>query len=221
MGDALNTSVFRRDSPIFRWTGYLPIFPIIFHEKAASLRYGDVNARYAFGTKTVFHPTVAARTASEALERAAVVSDSLARQFDGPLVDSRHQFTDVAHTGCRTPWQDFCRSMLSAIDYALSAGAQVMVVTQPYELGLGDRHLGQQREVAAMLDRRFGRDARMRYVNLGPVVDLQDPSLSYDHMHLTAAGNAIIARALVEPVAEMAALRDARTGEQQKRGTHE
>ena len=34
---APNFSVFRHDSPVFRLTGYLPIFPIVFKEKAAAM----------------------------------------------------------------------------------------------------------------------------------------------------------------------------------------
>ena len=40
-----NRQVFRRDSPVFRLTGYLPIFPIIFKEKAAALRCGRGGGR--------------------------------------------------------------------------------------------------------------------------------------------------------------------------------
>ena len=42
-----NVAVFRHDSPVFRLTGYLPIFPIIFKEKAAAmLNGGDAGAFY-------------------------------------------------------------------------------------------------------------------------------------------------------------------------------
>ena len=72
---------------------------------------------------------------------------------------------------------------------------------------MADHHREQQHEMSAMLQRRFGRDPRVRYVNLGPAVDLDDSRLSYDHMHLTAAGNAVIAGALVQPVLEMSQVR--------------
>ena len=45
--DAANRSVFRHESPIFRLTGYLPVFPIIFREKASILLYGDTRAAYS------------------------------------------------------------------------------------------------------------------------------------------------------------------------------
>jgi hypothetical protein len=66
--------------------------------------------------------------------------------------------------------------------------------------------MDQQRELAGMLERRFAGDRRVRHVNLGEAVNLADPELSFDGMHLTAAGNRPVAAALVAPVIEMAAL---------------
>jgi len=208
MGDkrAPNVAVFRHDSPVFRLTGYMPIFPIVFREKAAALLYGSPGELYKFGAKTVFHPNIASRTAAESLRVAADVSDQLSKQLDRVTGEPPRRITDVASTGCKAPWPEYCRSVLVATEFALKAGKQVLVVTQPYELGtFGERHREQQSEMAAMLARRFDSDPRVRYVNLGPVVDLADPALSFDHMHLTAPGNAIVAAALVPPVVEMAA----------------
>jgi hypothetical protein len=47
----------------------------------------------------------------------------------------------------------------------------------------------------------------VKYVDLGPRVDLRDPALSFDHMHLTAVGNERVAEGLVEPVLELAVAR--------------
>jgi hypothetical protein len=215
MGDpnGPNVAVFRHDSPVFRLTGYLPIFPIIFREKAAALMYGNVSELYRFGDKTVFRPNVAKRTAAESLRVAADVGDSLSRQLDRATAEPARRITDVASTGCKPPWQEYCRSVLVATEFARQHDKQVLVVTQPYELGkVGERHIEQQREMAAMLQRRFGGDPMVRYVNLGTTVDLYDPALSFDRMHLTAEGNRRVARALVEPVVAMAAVRGTRGG---------
>ena len=215
MGDpnGPNVAVFRHDSPVFRLTGYLPIFPIIFREKAAALMYGNVSELYRFGDKTVFRPNVAKRTAAESLRVAADVGDSLSRQLDRATAEPARRITDVASTGCKPPWQEYCRSVLVATEVARQHDKQVLVVTQPYELGkVGERHIEQQREMAAMLQRRFGGDPMVRYVNLGTTVDLYDPALSFDRMHLTAEGNRRVARALVEPVVAMAAVRGTRGG---------
>jgi len=93
------------------------------------------------------------------------------------------------------------------VTWALDHHKQVLVVTQPYELGpqLRARHADQQRALATMVERRFPGDGRVRYLNLGDVVDLADPTLSFDRMHLTADGNDRIAHALLEPILQMAA----------------
>jgi hypothetical protein len=208
MADPLrpNVAVFRHDSPVFRLTGYLPIFPIVFREKAAALLYGNANELYKFGEKTVFHPTIATRTAAESLRVAADVGDQLSKQLDRVTAEPARRITDVASTGCTPPWPEYCRSVLVATEFALQRDKQVLVVTQPYQTDkVGPRHREQQREMAAMLQRRFGGDRRVGYVNLGSSVDLRDPALSFDHMHLTAPGNARIADALVQPVLDMAA----------------
>jgi hypothetical protein len=217
MGDPRgpNLSVFRHTSPVFRLTGYLPIFPMIFREKAGLILHGgDVDALYRElqardGSKTVFRPGLAAKTAAGVLTATADIGQSLERQLGRVAAEPRHEITDVAATGCKSPWEQYCRSVLVAVEFAVQHDKQVLVVTQPYGAGpiFRARHSEQQREMAAMLARRFGSDPRVNYVNLGDQVALEDPALSFDQMHLTVAGNARVAAGLVEPVLEMAARR--------------
>jgi lysophospholipase L1-like esterase len=88
----------------------------------------------------------------------------------------------------------------------LSQHRQVLFITQPYELGeyLRMRHKEQQHEAASMIARRFGNRPDVAYVNFGEAIDLADPSLSFDRMHLTADGNRRLAAMLAEPVMAMA-----------------
>src|SRR5215831_16663444 len=79
-----NTSVFRHQSAIFRSTGYLPIFPLIFREKAAALLHGgNAAAMYPLyrGDKTVFHPSWTHRTSAAVLTSSAAIEEALERQF--------------------------------------------------------------------------------------------------------------------------------------------
>jgi hypothetical protein len=204
-----NLSVFRHDSPVFRLTGYLPIFPIIFKEKAAAMLHGgDTSAVYRNSGKTVFSASIADRAAAGVLDATAAVGESLERQLDRVSREPARTVADGGATGCTALWQPYCRSVQTAIDYALKAGKQVMVITQPYEAGteLRARHQSQQQDLASMLDRKFGADRRVEYVNLGNTVNLLDPRLSFDSMHLTPAGNRLIADALVAPVRDMSSM---------------
>jgi hypothetical protein len=199
-------AVFRRESAIFRLTGYMPVFPIVAREKASVLLYGDTRRVYATAqhAQTVFRPGLASKATAGVLESAAAVSESLERQFEH--VVSRHT-ADVAPekndpSGCSGTWTAYCRLMYAAIVTARNRGVQVLVATPPYALGeqLRTANVAQQREVADMISRVFANDRDVMYVNLGDAVDLADPALAFDRMHLTAEGNARIAAALAEPM---------------------
>lgn len=191
-----NRRIYRRSSPIFQLTGYLPILPVVLHEKMLLLKTGgSLEAAYQ-ETPTVFKPSLGQRAAAAGIEGALAVNASLERQL-GRLTD-RPLPPPSATDGCGEPWVFYCQGIASAIDYALSRRAAVIVVTQPY---VSDRHRQQQQATRAMLRQRFGAEPRVRYVDLGAdVVDLKNPSICYDGVHLTARGNEQIARRLVEPV---------------------
>jgi len=73
-------------------------------------------------------------------------------------------------------------------------------VTQPY---LSDLHVDQQEALATSLQRQFSSESRVRYLNLGRLIDLTDPLMAYDRMHLSAQGNQKIAATLAFAVLEM------------------
>jgi hypothetical protein len=204
-----NLAVFRHDSPVFRLTGYLPIFPIIFKEKAAVMAGGNPNSAYWPDARTKFHAGLATRTTAEVLRAAAEVTQSIERQISRVATEPPRRIVDAASSGCREPWQEYCRSVSVAVDFALQYGAQVLVVTQPWGLGFRARHQDQQGEMARMIERRYGGNPRVQYANLGHTVDLADSALTFDGMHLTTAGNDRMAAAFVPPVLEMAVRRAA------------
>lgn len=203
LGDEPNLAVGRRDSPIFRFTGYFPIFPIAFTEKAMALRQGgDLEGAYR-GKSTVFRPGLATRATASALEAAARIATSLDEQLgrfsrapDLHRVETRLHVTD---SGCAPRWAHYCGAVYDAARFALDRGKRVLVVTQPY---INERHPAQQTALRVMLEARFNGNQRVGYANLGNLIDLKS-ALSYDGMHLTADGNAIIATHLLQPVAHL------------------
>jgi hypothetical protein len=207
MGERSNLQVFRHDSPVFRLTGYLPIFPIIFKEKAAAMASGgDAGAYYRHDGRTVFHAGLATRAGAGVLDATANVAEALETQLGRISAEPVHR-VDGAGSNCASPWAAYCQSMAAAIRYAREQGAQVLVATQPYLRGpvLYPRHFAQQNELRAMLQREFGSDRSVAYVNLGDRVDVQNPHMSFDRMHLTRAGNREAAAAFFDPVLTLAA----------------
>src|SRR5262249_49789745 len=147
---------------------------------------------------------------AEVLRGAGQVSESLERQLSRVSPEAARHIDDPASTGCKSPWEQYCRSIMDAVDLALRRNYQVLGATQPYGAGpyFRQRHSDQQSEMAAMLKRKFPAAPSVRYVNFGDVVDLMDPRLSFDRMHLSALGNRRIAAAFVQPVLDMAAQRE-------------
>jgi hypothetical protein len=207
LGDAPRIDVYRRTSPVFRLTGYMPIFPLIFREKAfALMNDGNVKAGYE-GTlrpdKTVFRPGMATQVGAAALEAAAATANSLEQQL-GRLTADREALREVTPTtGCLARWHHYCGAQADAISAARARGRSVLVVTQPY---ISDQHVDQQRALIGMIESQFGTDARVAHANLGPVVDLRNVQLAFDGMHLTPQGNRLVGEALVEPVLALDAI---------------
>ena len=204
----VNSQVFRRDSPVFRLTGYLPIFPIIFKEKAAALRSGGKpGAAYDASQQTVFGPGLAARGAAGVLSTLSGVSDAIGQQANGVSSPTHRDAPARGMSGCEFPWTLYCESMKAAIEFARSRGIAVLVVGQPAlpaNTPGGARHFHQQQQLAALIARQFGNDSRVQYVSMRDVVDTSDPSESFDLMHLTADGNRLVARRLATAVREFA-----------------
>src|SRR6185295_18488899 len=104
-----NRLVSRRDSPVFRLTGYFPIFPMVFREKAAAIRYGgNIDAMYRAGAdgevKTVFRPGVAGRAIAGTLDAAVTVSRSLESQLERLTDERPRDRDDGAPQSCAFPW---------------------------------------------------------------------------------------------------------------------
>lgn len=203
LGNEPNLAVGRRDSPVFRLTGYFPIFPIAFAEKAMALRHGgDLDGAYR-GKSTVFKPGLASRATATALETAAHIAETLDTQL-GKLshADELHRVETRLHvtdSGCAARWAHYCGAVYDATRFALDRGKRVLVVTQPY---ISDQHPLQQAEMRAMLEARFKGNPSVGYANLGNLIDLKS-RLAYDGMHLTADGNAVVASHLLQPVADL------------------
>jgi len=177
---------FRHRSPLFGWTGYLPLLPSLTVDKLT------VWNRQRLGEKrtVVFTPPSADRT-----NDATKLAEQL-KKMDSPAAPNERP---PAQT-CSPQWQFYCERIVAASELALAKGKRVLIVGEPY---INDDHVDQQAELERMLKFRFAGQPRLRYLNLGRVVDLRDPSLCWDGMHLSVEGNRRIAAALIQPALEM------------------
>lgn len=211
--ESVNRNVYRRDSAVFRLVGYYPILPLYLEEKARMLRYGsDLSAGYEAErllernlTPTVmFSPTLAQRTGASALEALAVMTKALNGQFEETgVVRPPAIQADDSTLGCDFPHVTYCESMAAAIRWGVERGKTVVVATQPLmPEGRGrELHELQNKMLAGMMANWFGRDPRIVFTDLSSLIDLRQPALTFDAMHLNPEGNDRVAAALVEPIA--------------------
>jgi lysophospholipase L1-like esterase len=195
--DAVNTLLWRRQSPVFRATGYMPILPLVFREKAMKLRSGG-QLDAAYRGRVEFKPGLAARASAGALQTAAAIAESLGTTIGRVTGDPA--LAAQAGTLDTNTWRHYTDNVLAAVRFARARSVKVVVVTQPYA---SDAHIAQQRALAEALAAAFGKDDGVKYVNLGTAIDLRDRRIAYDGLHLVPRGNELVAEALVPAVLEM------------------
>jgi hypothetical protein len=201
---AANTQVYRRQSVVFRLTGYSPILPLLLKEKAMALRSGGLTNAYAQEGKVVFRPNVAQRTSAAALETANAIGEALGRQLE--RLAEEPPGTPLPGSDCAPPWSRYCESIVRATRYARAQGAKVMVVAQPVYPSEHSRQLEglQQASLAAALTKRFGADPGVMQLDLSQGIDLSDKNYSFDSMHLGRDGNLKLAQLMAPSVLALA-----------------
>jgi lysophospholipase L1-like esterase len=194
---SFNTNMFRRQSSIFRLTGYFPLLPVVAREKAMALRSNDIHAAYR--QKTTFRPNVMQRVGASTLETGVAIAASLDRQLNQviPNPSTTHQPVptklDVVDA--------YCESIARAIVYARARGNSVLVVGQPH---ISEGHARQQRVLREFLANRFGHDRLVQYFDAARTVDLTNLAIAPDGMHLGREGYGMVADALTGPVLDLA-----------------
>jgi len=184
--NAPNYFNFRHRSPLFGRTGYLPLLPALTVDK---LTVWNRQRQGEKGT-VVFTPPSATRT-----NDAATLTEQL-KTMESPAAANERPPAQI----CSPQWQFYCERIVAASELVLAKGKRVLIVGEPY---INDYHVDQQSELERVLKFRFAGEPRLRYLNLGRVVDLRDPSLCWDGMHLSVEGNRRIAAALMQPALEM------------------
>ena len=179
-----NKIIFRHRSPVFLWTGFLPLLPSLTIDKLT------VWKRELSGSdeRTIFEPPDVKTIKN---------GDELRKQV-GSL--TQKDTTKDATTATCAEWQFYCEQISETVSVALKEGKRVLVVTEPY---ISNEHVAQQAAIANMLSVRFAGNPNVHYLNLGTAIDLRDTSLCWDGMHLTEEGNRRIAAALVQPVRDL------------------
>jgi lysophospholipase L1-like esterase len=185
LSEQRNYNVYRRRSPVFVWTGYFPLLPSLTLDKLTVWKSQLLGQNH----HQIFQPPDVKRAPPP----------ETFRQQAGPRNDATPASPFNSGT-CPAEWSFYCDQLSEAINISIKKGKRVLIVTEPY---ISDRHVEQQRTIAGMISARFAENANVRYLDLGTAVDLRDPALCWDGMHLTQEGNRRIAAALVQPVRDL------------------
>ena len=214
--EGVNRAVYRRDSAIYRMSGYFPILPLYLDEKVKMLRYGgDLNVAYDADRakergqtpQVVFQPGLAQRTSAAALDAISSVTKALDGQLEQagatpPPAMKEHE----SQLGCAHPYVSYCESIAAAVRYGLSHGKGVVVGSQPMAAGEGrahQLHTKQHATLGPMMARVFGNEPHVSYADLSDLVDLTSVDVTFDGMHLKPQANAAVAAALVDHVVKV------------------
>jgi len=118
---------------------------------------------------------------------------------DRALVDPQLRDDAVGDVSCAGGSRAQCDAIVETVAWVTAHGMNAAVVTPPY---ISMRHQTQQASLAALIGERFGSNRRVHYINLGRNVDVHDPAMSWDGVHLTARGNQVLADNLVDAMYE-------------------
>jgi len=193
----INTFDWRKDSLCFRLTGYMPIWPLIFREKAMALLSGGNLDQMYRDPKIVFTPALSSKIVGTALhgtvnavEGMEKILERWAQQKPSPnkggrTVEPQDAFSFYLH------WVD------QSIQRALSiSDGSVLLLGQPR---IGDWHASQQKALHEFFLRHYADHSRVFYLDMALAIDLKDRNLAPDGMHLSSQGNEILAKK-VSPV---------------------
>ena len=149
-----NDYLFRRESPVFRFTGYYPVLPVVLRDRARSmLAGGDIGAAYD-GRPVEFTPGLATRAGATMLTTAAAVADRVSAHL-GRLSDNPSP--PAVEADCVPTWRLFCGRVRAAVSWRWAQQAG-----RVRQSTIHVRACRQQANVAAMLESAFRGDARLR-----------------------------------------------------------
>lgn len=200
----VNTFDWRKGSLCFRLTGYMPIWPLIFREKAMALLSGGKLDQAYRDPKILFTPTLSSKIVGTALHGSVDAVEGMGKILDRwahqkPSSNKKRQPEEYPDAlSFYLHWVD--QSIQRAL--AVSDGS-VLLLGQPR---IGSWHASQQKALREFFLRDYAHHPRIFYLDMAFAVDLKNRDLAPDGMHLSSQGNEILAKKLFPFVGEILGL---------------
>lgn len=205
----------RRNSEVFRETGYLPILPSLIGQAISNLRSGRSASNNPDHPKIVFDPNfqenVRETITSGGLdtylrEQQSTNEFSLPREIEyseepaSAFSPGASPPLEPSILFCQDPWSFYCTEVGAAIDFVLQRGKRVLLVSEPY---VASNQVEQQAQLRDYLRTKYPGNLNLTYVDFGLAVDVTNPLVAFDGMHLTSRGNQSIATRLANLIVEL------------------
>ena len=198
----INTSDWRKESVCFRFTGYMPIWPLIFREKAMSLMSGGQLDRAYRDPKIIFSPSLTARITGtalhgtvDAMEGMGQILEAWAKQGGKAENTKNQKFRTEDPLAFYLYWVD------TSVEKALSLSkGSVLLLGQPR---IGEWHARQQKALHKHFLEKYADNPRVFYEDFASAIDLRNVEIAPDGMHLSVLGNRILADKLCPVVGQI------------------
>ena len=216
----------RRNSLIFRLTGYLPILPEILRSQLGNLRAGRGTSGPE-DPRIIFDPKFSENLQKKLTQEKLDTYLENSQNKNNNQFNSKHETAKEGSEGaegagssqkssdsirtkglnlapvvpnaslCPKRWNFYCNQIKKSIDFVIGQDKQVLIVGEPL---LSETQAEQQKNLRIFLDSHYQKDPRIQYADFGFAVDVSNPQIAFDGMHLTAEGNRQIASLLINPI---------------------
>lgn len=197
----INLNDWRKSSLFFRWTGYMPIWPLIFKEKAGALLAGGNTDDY-YRNQIRFTPDLGARVTAHGLQTLAGASDSMSRVL-ARWAAQKNAETPMEYQDQKQPWSVYLAQTQKNVQLALEQGGSVLLLGQPQISP--EWHRNQQAALHGFWREHYASNPRVGYLDLADKLDLRDARLAPDGMHLSPAGHKKLAPIISEALLRLRA----------------
>lgn len=187
-----NLTVFR-NNPIFNTFGYFPILPIILFEKAKIIE-NSKSLEDAYLGKNLQNSNFLQK---KVVEFMLFLSDNY-NKISSKITPVYREINPVqnydskmAFDNCGESWLEYCSNILAAVKYAKNRDLRVFVISEPSR----SKNVQSQKNAINKLIKEFNakRGQHATWIDYTDFLNLESNQISFDKMHLTPAGNRILA----------------------------
>ncbi|MBF0206895.1 MAG: hypothetical protein HQK53_08375 [Oligoflexia bacterium] len=182
---SIGVANYRAESAFFKLFGYMPILPLYLNEKAMIMKYGIENLNRAYGGKVDEKQSKDDRPVKFRIGVSLGEMNNLFTNINEKL-KKYDQEAEVLQKSNGKPYDQYLHYLGKTFDWLISKNKKTIYVNNP-----GTYNKIQQELVKKLIDEKYKNN--VFYLDLSNTVDNSNKELCLDGMHLSMAGNQIVA----------------------------